>query len=151
MKTTYPRGAADTEQHTLFTFSDTLQNGARVTRRRQIVKQSYFIFVSVQKVFSYLSKITVEPLTSHGLFYWSPCYVSGRWSCLLHCCLWEGQRTLRMHQKYLNLCSEDEQRSYRFGTAWGWVINNRTFIFGWTIPVSIYIYIYIYIYLYFIF
>ncbi len=26
------------------------------------------------------------------------------------------------------LCSEDEQRSYGFGTIWGWEI----FIFGWT-------------------
>ncbi len=29
----------------------------------------------------------------------------------------EGQRALRFHQKYLNLCSEDEQRSYRFETT----------------------------------
>ncbi len=32
------------------------------------------------------------------------------------------------------LCSEDEQRSYGFKTTWGWVINDRIFIFGWTIP-----------------
>ncbi len=25
----------------------------------------------------------------------------------------QGQKTLRIHQKYHNLCSEDEQRSYR--------------------------------------
>ncbi len=41
-----------------------------------------------------------------------------------------------MHQKYLNLCSEDERRSYRFGTTRGWVINDRTIIFGWTIPLN---------------
>ncbi len=56
---------------------------------------------------------------SHGLFYWSPCYVSGRWMCWLHCCLWEGQR---MHQKYLKLCSEDERSFYegleRHGGKW---------------------------------
>ncbi len=46
----------------------------------------------------------------------------------------EGQRALGMHQKYLNLCSEDKQRSYRFGTTWGWVINDR--IFQWTIPLT---------------
>ncbi len=46
----------------------------------------------------------------------------------------EGQRALRFHQKYLNLCSEDERRSYAFGTTWGWVINDRIFIFGWTNP-----------------
>ncbi len=31
---------------------------------------------------------------------------------------------------------EDEQRSYRFGTTWGWVINDRIFIFGRTIPLN---------------
>ncbi len=29
----------------------------------------------------------------------------------------EGQRALRFHQKYLNLCSEDERSSYGFGTT----------------------------------
>ncbi len=54
----------------------------------------------------------------------------------LHCCLCEGQRALRFNQKYLNLCSEDEQRSYGFGTTWGWVINDRIFILGWTNPTN---------------
>ncbi len=49
------------------------------------------------------------------------------------CCLCR----VRFHQKYLNLCSEDEQRSYWFGTTWGWVINDRIFIFGWTNPLNI--------------
>ncbi len=44
---------------------------------------------------------------------------------------------ITLGQKYLNLCSEDERRSYRFGTTWGWVINDRIIIFGWTIPWSI--------------
>ncbi len=35
-----------------------------------------------------------------------------------------------MHQKYLHLCSEDEGRSYGFGTTWGWVINDIIFILG---------------------
>ncbi len=35
------------------------------------------------------------------------------------CCLWEGQRALRFKQKYLNLCSKDERRSYGFGTTSG--------------------------------
>ncbi len=29
----------------------------------------------------------------------------------------EGQKALGFHQKYLNLCSEDERRSYGFGTT----------------------------------
>ncbi len=44
----------------------------------------------------------------------------------------EGLRALGFHQKYLNLCSEDERRSYGFSTTWGWVINVRIFIFGWS-------------------
>ncbi len=43
-----------------------------------------------------------------------------------------GQKALRFHQKFLNLCSEDERRSYGFGMT-GWVINDRILIFGWTI------------------
>ncbi len=50
----------------------------------------------------------------------------------------QHQKALRFHQKYLNLCSEDEQRSYEFGTTWGWVINDRIFIFRWTIPLRFY-------------
>ncbi len=44
----------------------------------------------------------------------------------------EGQKALGFHQKYLNLCFKDEQRSYWFGTTWGWVINDIIVIFGWT-------------------
>jgi len=29
----------------------------------------------------------------------------------------QGQKALEFHQKYLNLCSEDEQRSYGFRTT----------------------------------
>jgi len=43
---------------------------------------------------------------------------------------------LRFHQKHLNLCFEDERRSYRVGTTWGWVINDLIFIFGWTNPLK---------------
>ncbi len=45
---------------------------------------------------------------------------------------------LGFHQKYLNLCSKDEWRSYWFRTTWGWVINDRMFMFGWTIPLKMY-------------
>ncbi len=29
----------------------------------------------------------------------------------------EGQKALGFHREYLNLCSEDERRSYGFGTT----------------------------------
>ncbi len=32
------------------------------------------------------------------------------------------------------LCSAEQRHSYRFGTTWGWVNDDRIFIFGWTIP-----------------
>ncbi len=87
-----------------------------------------FVFFA-QKVFSWLHKITVDRLMSHGLLCRSSWYFSGPWSCKDPCCL-EGQRALRFKQNYLNLCSEDERRSYGFGTTSGWVINDRIFIFG---------------------
>ncbi len=34
----------------------------------------------------------------------------------------QGQKALRFHQTYLNFCSEDEWRTYGFGTTWGRVI-----------------------------
>ncbi len=46
-----------------------------------------------------------------------------------------GQKALGFHQKYLNLSSEDERRSYGFGTTGRW--DDRIFIFGWTIPLKI--------------
>ncbi len=45
--------------------------------------------------------------------------------------VWEMVRELsEFIKKYLNLFSEDEQRSYGFETTWGWVINDRIFILG---------------------
>ncbi len=45
-------------------------------------------------------------------------------------------RALGFHQRYLNLCSKDEQMSYGFGTKWGWEMNDIISIFGWTIPLT---------------
>ncbi len=38
--------------------------------------------------------------------------------------------------EYLPLCSAEQRHSYRFGTTWGWVNDDRIFIFGWTIPLK---------------
>ncbi len=43
----------------------------------------------------------------------------------LCCCLWEGLKALRFNQKHLNFCSDDEQRSYWFGTTSRWVLNDN--------------------------
>ncbi len=49
----------------------------------------------------------------------------------------EGQRALGIHQKYLDLCSENKQRSYGLGTTWGSVNNDRFFNFGLAIPLNL--------------
>ncbi len=38
--------------------------------------------------------------------------------------------------EYLPLCSVEQKHSYRSETTWGWVNDDRIFIFGWTIPLS---------------
>ncbi len=48
-----------------------------------------------------------------------------------------SESSLKFHQNYLNLSSKDDWRSYGLGTTWGWVINDRLFIFGWTIPLRL--------------
>ncbi len=46
------------------------------------------------------------------------------------------QASYKLSSKYLSLCSAEQRNSYRFGTTWGWV-NDRIFIFGWTIPLRL--------------
>ncbi len=94
----------------------------------------YFLFCT-QKVFSQFRKFTVKPLISHGLFYQCPpYYVCAPGNIQLSCCLCRVRKLSDFIQKYLNLCSEDEQRSYGFVTTGGRVINDIIFIFGWIIP-----------------
>ncbi len=45
-----------------------------------IASHYYYTVLWAQKMFSYLCKMTVESLTSHGLFHRCPCYVSVSWS-----------------------------------------------------------------------
>ncbi len=48
-----------------------------------------------------------------------------------------GPESSQISSKYLNVCSEDERRYYRCGTTWRWVVNDRIFIFVWTIPLKL--------------
>jgi len=99
---------------------------------RKLLNKVIFVFYT-EKVFSSLHTIKVEPLvvtwailTMSLLSFWALKFAITLQSL--------GWKALGFHQKYLNLCSEDERRSYGFGTTWGWVINDRNFIFGWTNP-----------------
>ncbi len=40
----------------------------------------------------------------------------------------------KLSSKYLHLCSAEQRYSYRFGNTWGWVNDDRIFIFWWTFP-----------------
>ncbi len=42
----------------------------------------------------------------------------------------------KLSSKYLPLCSAEQRNSYKFGTTWGWVNDDRILIFGWTVPLS---------------
>jgi len=37
----------------------------------------------------------------------------------------------------ISLCSAEEKNSYRVATTWGWVSDDRIFIFGWSIPLKL--------------
>ncbi len=82
--------------------------------RRGIAEKSRVILVFfVHKKYS-RSFIKLQlNLMSHGLFFRCPCCVSGNISVALQSI--KGLRALGFNQKYLNLCSEDERRSYWFG------------------------------------
>ncbi len=109
--TTYARGAADTEQHALFTF-------------RSKLKVIIFVFFAHKKYFRSFEKLRLNPWCHMDYFNISLlCF----WALIVvvHLVSMKGQKALRFLQKYLNVCSEDERRSYRFGTTWGWVINDN--------------------------
>ncbi len=45
------------------------------------------------------------------------------------------QPDYKLSSEYLPLCSE-QTHSYRFGSTWGWVNDDRIFIFGWTVSLN---------------
>ncbi len=96
----------------------------------------YFYLLCAKTILMPSIRFTVEPLMLHGLFYQSPCYVSGHGNFSVVLLSMEGLRVLRFKLKYINLCSDNEQRSYGFGTTSGWVINDNIFIFGQTNPLK---------------
>ncbi len=113
---------------------DTLQNvGRRNLEEKNCWIKLLFLFSLCTNIilvasqnWSWATYITWTVLPTSLLRFWALIVIISLLSM-------EGQRALRFHQKYLHLCSEDERRSYGFGTTWEWVINDRIFILGWTI------------------
>ncbi len=62
-------------------------------------------------LFHLCTKSILIALRLNHWFELCPYNLSGPWTCQFHCC----QNALGFHQKYLPLCSEDEQRSYGIG------------------------------------
>jgi len=68
-----------------------------------------FLFICAQKKYSLIAMYNlVEPLMSHGLFYRCPYSISRPANISVALLSMQGQRALGLHQKYLNLISEDE-------------------------------------------
>jgi len=78
------------------------------------------------------NKIMAEPLMSHWLFFMMSILRFWTLNVIVPLLSTQGQKALGFRKKYLNLCPK--WRSYGFGTTWRWVINDRNFNFGWTIP-----------------
>jgi len=66
-------------------------------------------------------------LMSHGLFYCCPYYLSG--PCVSYVAVYWGSEIPQISL----ICVP---RSNGFGTTWGWIINDRIFLFRWTIPLT---------------
>ncbi len=50
----------------------------------------------------------------------------------LHCCLWRVRELSDVIKNIFICVSKTNESLTGFGTTWGWVINDRIFIFGWT-------------------
>ncbi len=105
---------------------DNLQNGATLTQKRSydalvLNISHYFSFLYVQKVFSSLHIVTIEPLMADGLPWQCFSYFSGSWQCKLLGSQWDSHnyKPPGLHPKYLKLCSEDERSFHGSGTTWG--------------------------------
>ncbi len=132
---------ADTEERTQFPSSgyNPKWRYADVEETNCWIK-SYFYFLCIQKYSCSFVKLRLNPWCHMDYFtdlleprFWTLIV----WGSLL------SMRALGVHQKYINLCSEDERRSHGFRTTWGWIIYDRIFIFGWTIPLIFIFFIYI--------
>ncbi len=89
-----------------------------------------FVFFAYKKYFRRFIKFRLN-------HWWQMDYFdnfSGPWQCYLFGSQWDSHKPPGFHPKYLKLCSEDEQSFYRFGTTWGYVINDKIFILGWSNP-----------------
>ncbi len=79
--------------------------------------------------------MAIEPIMLHGLFL--PFWAWQHFSCIT-AYIGRVRKLFDFIENTLICVNElDEWRYYGFGMTWGWVINDRILIFGWTIPLKI--------------
>ncbi len=84
---------------------------------KKLLKKAIILVFFAHKTYAHsFIALRLKPLMSHGLFYNVLTAFLGLALSVVLLSM-EGQRVLGFHQKYLNLCSEDERRSYGFGTT----------------------------------
>ncbi len=131
---TYPHGVADTEERTQFPSSGYNPKWcyADVEETNCWIK---FVFFAYKKYSRSFVKLRLNPWCHMDYFtdlFTTFLNLDRVWTLAVYA----GSESSQVPSKYLNLCSEDERRSYGFETTSGWVINDRIFIFGWTNPLS---------------
>ncbi len=99
------------------------------------IKSLFFVFISIQKVFSSLHNIPIEPMMADGVS-WRCFYTfSGSWQCNLLGSQWDSHKPPDFHPKYLKLCSDRLSKLFK-GLEWHggkWKMTN-IFILGWEYP-----------------
>ncbi len=104
-------------------------------RRRDVGKKSrYFYFLCIQKVFSSLHNITIDPLMADGVSWQCFSCFSGPWQYKLLGSQWDGHKTPSFHRNYLKLCSEDKLKLLRVWNDMGvkWIMTKKIFWGGVT-------------------
>ncbi len=97
----------------------------------QVVPNLYECVCSAEHKGRYSEECGIEsssgaPLTSMVYIFFPTMEVNGA----------PKQPDYKLSSKFLPLCSAEQRNSYRFRTTWGWVNDDRIFIFWWTIPLS---------------
>ncbi len=108
----------------------TLQNGRRQSGRRSVKNILFLFSLRTKKYYRSFAKLKLSHWCHMDCFtdVLSTFRVWEHFSCLAVC------RELSNFINNILILFEDERRSYRYGTTWGWVINDRIIILGWTSP-----------------
>ncbi len=92
----------------------------------QVVPNLYEVFVLLNTKEDILKNVGNRAVLGHQYFF---SYYGSQWC--------PKTAWLQTFFKISSFVFGRTKNSYRFGTTWGWVNDDRIFIFGWTIPLSL--------------